>query len=87
MRKCDLEERVKKEAIYIINSDSNIRETAKHFGYSRSTISRDMSVILKRIDFELYKKVKIIMDRHMELRTLKSGEATRQKYQFKRENK
>lgn len=87
MKRCDLEERVKKEALYIIKSDSNIRETAKYFGYSKSTISRDMSEILKGIDLNLYNQVKIVMDRHMELRTAKSGEATRQKYKIEKENK
>lgn len=87
MKRCDLEERVKKEALYIIKSDSNIRETAKYFGYSRSTISRDMLVVLKKIDNELYEQVRIIMDRHMELRTAKSGEATRKKYQLEKEKK
>ena len=57
-------ERVINEAKYIIDTNSTIRETAKQFGVSKSTVHIDMSRRLPKINPKIYDKIKVIMDEH-----------------------
>lgn len=66
---------------YIANNKTTIRQTAKHFGISKSTVHLDVSKKLKEIDFELYKKVKKVLLKNFEERNLRGGLATKQKYE------
>ncbi len=56
----DIKERVILAANLLIDNNSNIREIARKLGYSKSTIHIDLSVRLKELNSELYKKIKII---------------------------
>lgn len=72
--------RVKEEAKYIIDTKKTIREVAEHFGISKSTIHKDMQERLVRISLDLYKQVRVVLDEHLEIRHIKGGETTKQKY-------
>lgn len=72
--------RVKEEAKYLITTKNTIREAAKYFGLSKSTIHKDMQERLKDVSPTLYNKVRIILDHHLETRHIKGGETTKQKY-------
>lgn len=52
-----------REAEYIINNYSTLRETALEFNVSKSTVSADMKR-LKDINESLYKSVRQILDAH-----------------------
>ena len=80
----DIIERVIKEALYVINTGATVRETAKEFHFSKSTVHKDVSERLKKVDAELYKKVKKILENHLEERHIRGGEATKRKYEKKR---
>ena len=73
-------DRVLNESEYIINNKKTVRETAKVFGVSKSTVHKDMQEKLKEIDINLYKKVEYIFKKHIEIRHINGGEATKQKY-------
>ena len=49
-------------ADYILENNATIRTTAKVFGYSKSTVHNDVSNKLKKSNFNLYKKVKQILE-------------------------
>ena len=76
----DLEERVIKEARFIINTGATVRRTAKEFHVGKSTVHKDMTERLKNIDKELHLQVKKVLRFNLLERHLRGGEATRQKY-------
>lgn len=67
-------------ARYIITYNATIRQTAKVFGYSKSTVHNDLKNKLKKLDKNLYKKIKIILNNNFLQKHLRGGEATRKKY-------
>ena len=73
-------ERVIKEAKYIIKNESTVREMAKIFKVSKSTVHKDLHERLKDIDLQLYDKVSKILIYHTDIRHIRGGIATRQKY-------
>ncbi|HEY3314070.1 MAG TPA: sporulation transcriptional regulator SpoIIID [Bacillota bacterium] len=72
--------RVLEVANYIVRSNDTVRETAKVFGVSKSTVHKDMTERLCRINPELAARVKTVLDRNKSERHLRGGEATRKKY-------
>jgi putative DeoR family transcriptional regulator (stage III sporulation protein D) len=76
-----IKKRVIKESNYIIKTNKTIRETAKKFNVSKSTVHNDIHNILKKIDYEKFIIVNNIMKNHIETRHIKGGEATKLKYQ------
>lgn len=75
-----ISERVKEEANYILKTGYTIREIAKEFSVSKSTVHKDLNERLHKIDLNLYKKVKLILDYHTNIRHIRGGESTRKKY-------
>jgi len=65
---------------YIIQTRSTVRETAKVFGVSKSTVHKDVSERLPRIDSLLAKRVKKVLDFNKAERHIRGGLATRNKY-------
>ena len=72
--------RVKEEANYIINTEKTIREVSKVFNVSKSTVHKDLHERLIKIDSAMYKRVRKIMDYHIDVRHLRGGESTKVKY-------
>ena len=83
MNKCIIK-RVNEIADYIIDTEKTIRETAKIFKVSKSTVHKDMKERLYVINIDKYNKVKKIMNEHIETRHIKGGESTRQLFLKKR---
>ena len=77
--------RVLEVANHIIYTKDTIRETAKKFNISKSTIHKDLQERLSQIDINKYNVVKKIMDEHIETRHIKGGESTRQLFSKKRQ--
>ncbi|MDD4002604.1 MAG: sporulation transcriptional regulator SpoIIID [Clostridia bacterium] len=69
---------------YIIDTGSTVRETAKLFKISKSTVHKDCTERLSVVDRHLYKQVKKILNINLAERHLRGGEATRKKYLKKR---
>jgi len=57
-----IEERVLEVAQYIIDSKATIRKTAKVFGVSKSTIHKDMTERLPKINPSIAQEAKYILD-------------------------
>ncbi len=76
----DLEKIVLKEAKYMLENDATIREIAKTSNRSKSSVHKDLQVRLEDIDITLYKQVQKVLKKHLEIRHIKGGESTRQKY-------
>jgi len=65
---------------YILRTSHTVRQTAEVFGISKSTVHKDVSERLPRIDKDLAQQVKKVLDRNKSERHIRGGEATRQKY-------
>lgn len=75
-----IEERVLEVANYIIDSKATIRKTAKVFGVSKSTIHKDMTERLPKINPTIAKEAKDILDLNKAERHIRGGKATKMKY-------
>ena len=73
--------RVLNEANYILETGDTVRDIAKKFKVSKSTVHKDLHGRLKEYDLFLYKEVDKILKFHTDIRHIRGGEATRQKYQ------
>ena len=65
---------------YIVKNKATVRSAAKANSVSKSTVHSDVTKRLKKIDGELYDKVREILDKNKEERHIRGGLATREKY-------
>ena len=75
-----VEERAVELGEYIIENKATVRGTAKIFGISKSTVHKDVSERLKKLNPQLYIEVKHILDINKAQRHIRGGLATRRKY-------
>lgn len=75
-----IDERAIEVAHYIIDSKDTVRGAAKKFGISKSTVHKDITERLRKINPSLAVEVKKILDENKAERHIRGGEATRQKY-------
>jgi putative DeoR family transcriptional regulator (stage III sporulation protein D) len=75
-----IEERVLEVAKYIIDSKATIRRTAKLFGVSKSTVHKDITERLPKINPLVAKEAKEILDLNKAERHIRGGRATKMKY-------
>ena len=77
----NIDKRVIEEALYIIKTKETIRSIAKVYLVSKSTVHKDLTIRLKRLDYNLYENVKKILDYHIKIRHLRGGISTKIKYE------
>lgn len=65
---------------YIVDTGATVRSCAKKYGISKSTVHKDVSDRLKKLDPDLYKGVKIVLDKNKAERHIRGGIATKNKY-------
>ena len=71
-------------AEYVIETGDTVRGCAAHFGISKSTVHKDLSMKLRYTNAVLYSEVKKILDFNKAERHIRGGEATRKKYSSKK---
>ena len=74
------EERAIQLAQYMIENGATVRQTAAKFGVSKSTVHKDVSSRLRRVDPDLFQRVQAVLARNKAERHLRGGAATRRKY-------
>ena len=75
-----IEERAVDVAHYIRESNATVRQTAKKFGISKSTVHKDVTDRLAQINPALAKQARRVLDRNKSERHIRGGMATREKY-------
>lgn len=75
-----IEERAVEVAKYIIDNNATVRQTAKEFGVSKSTIHKDVTERLERINPSMAKDARKILDVNKSERHIRGGLATKEKY-------
>lgn len=76
-----IEDRVLNVADYIINNKSTIRETARFFGVSKSTVHKDITERIFELNPKKTSEVEKVMLFNKSQRHLRGGEATRKRYE------
>ena len=80
----EIEERVKTLASYIIETGCTVRGAATKFNVSKSTVHKDISERLEKINPALWKEAKQVLERNKEERHIRGGMATKIKYERKK---
>ena len=65
---------------YIVENKATVRDAAKSFGISKSTVHKDLTERLPRVNPGLYKQVRLLLDINKAERHIRGGLATRRKY-------
>ena len=68
-------------AVYIIETGATVRNAAKHFGISKSTVHKDLCQRLPQYNRTLYRQVRCILEENKAQRHIRGGLATKKKYQ------
>ncbi len=75
-----IEERALELGSFIIENRTTVRAAAQNFGISKSTVHKDVTERLAKLDPHMAGQVKRILDENKAERHIRGGEATRQKY-------
>ena len=75
-----IEERAVKMAQYIVDNKATVRQTAKAFGISKSTVHKDVTQRLVCINPVLAAKARKVLDVNKSERHIRGGLATKEKY-------
>ena len=86
MRSCEGYERCEQLARYMLEHNATVRTTAQRFGISKSTVHKDVSQTLEKVNPALWTAVKSVLEVNKKERHLRGGEATKQKYLFRSRN-
>lgn len=80
MSKIYIDERAVELAHYIIDTKDTVRGAAKRFGISKSTVHKDITERLNKINPSLAHETRKILEENKAERHIRGGEATRLKY-------
>lgn len=75
-----IEERAILIANYIVEKNATVRQTAKQFGISKSTVHKDVTERLLQINPALATKARQVLDVNKSERHIRGGMATKDKY-------
>ncbi len=76
-----IEKRTVLFASYIIDNNATVRDTAKKFDISKSTVHKDVTERLKKINPDLYEDVRNVLNTNKAERHIRGGMATKLKYE------
>ena len=85
MKGLSIEERAIQVAQYIIETEDTVRGAAKKFGISKSSIHKDVSQRLLKINYNLAMEVRKVLDKNKAERHIRGGMATKLKYSHEKE--
>ncbi len=76
-----IEERAVAIANYIIDYNATVRQTARKFGISKSTVHKDVTDRLSHINPALASRARVVLDINKAERHIRGGMATKVKYE------
>lgn len=78
-----IEERAIEIANYMIENNATVRQAAKNFGISKSTVHKDVTERLEQVNPSLAAEARKVIDVNKSERHIRGGMATREKYQHR----
>ena len=67
------EERTIRLAQYMIEQKATVRQTAARFGISKSTVHKDITTRLQKLNTELYERVQTVLQVNKQERHIRGG--------------
>ncbi len=80
-----IEERAIEIANYIIENNATVRQAAKNFGISKSTVHKDVTERLEQVNPALAVEARKVIDVNKSERHIRGGMATKEKYAHQHE--
>ncbi len=80
-----VEERAQMLGCFIAEERATVRQAARRFGISKSTVHKDVTGRLRSLNPALYAQVRKILDKNKSERHIRGGMATKKKYSRKRD--
>lgn len=80
MKNNDIKNRALEEARFVIDTHSTVRETAKIFGISKSSVHKDLTERLPNYSPLLADQASAVIQQNKEERAIRGGIATKRKY-------
>ncbi len=84
MHRTQIEDRAVAIATYIVENNATVRQAAGQFGVSKSTVHKDVTERLLRINPSLAAQARKILDINKSERHIRGGLATKDKYMHER---
>ena len=81
-----IEERAVEVGNYIVDKKATVRQTAKVFGISKSTVHKDVTERLEKINQSLARRAREVLDLNKSERHIRGSMATREKYEKIKKN-
>jgi len=75
-----IDQRACELAVYMIETGATVRNTARKFGISKSTVHKDLQTRLPQCNKTLYTQVRAVLETNKSERHIRGGMATKQKY-------
>ncbi len=75
-----IRKRVVDVSLYIVKTNATVRQAASVFGVSKSTVHKDVTERLPRVNEALANQVKEVLELNKAERHIRGGEATKKKY-------
>lgn len=75
-----IEERAIEIANYMIENNATVRQAAKNFGISKSTVHKDVTERLEQVNPSLAAEARKVIDVNKSERHIRGGMATKEKY-------
>ena len=76
----DKDDRARRLAVYMIENGGTVRSAAQKFGISKSTVHKDLCVLLPRSCPALNAQVRALLEKNKSERHIRGGMATKEKY-------
>lgn len=80
-----IEERAIDIANYMIENNATVRQAAKNFGISKSTVHKDVTERLEQVNPSLAAEARKVIDVNKSERHIRGGMATKEKYAHQHE--
>lgn len=75
-----IEERAIEVGLFVAEHGATVRQTAQHFGISKSTVHKDITTRLIHIQPELARRAQAVLQINKAERHIRGGQATKEKY-------
>ena len=75
-----IEERAIQIGLYVVENGATVRQTARRFGISKSTVHKDITTRLAHVQPELARQARAVLQINKAERHIRGGQATKEKY-------
>jgi len=75
-----IEDRAQNIGKYMVETGATVRDCAKEFGVSKSTVHKDVTERLYKVNRQLHQGVSKVLEKNLAERHIRGGSATKQRF-------